>query len=207
VLDRCGAGAVLALDEAERRVRVPLGELADDMTAAGVPATPDGIAAALASWVAHRPVPDRVAAAEGVAVLDWADAGRRGLAWRVVVRRDDVAVAWTPSPRPDAAAVARTRAAAGERAARLPVSLRVEGPIALWSHPVPLLASAVLAAPGRVAAELAATGLRPDGAHAVVTPHRPVACAAPAVAARLAGETPEDCVTLPCAALAGLPWG
>jgi hypothetical protein len=42
--------------------------------------------------------------------------------------------------------------------------------------------------------------------HAVVTPERPLACAGPAVAARLAGETAEDCVTLPWDLLPTLPW-
>ena len=42
--------------------------------------------------------------------------------------------------------------------------------------------------------------------HVVVTPHRPVACAGAGVAARLAGETTEACVTLPWRELADLPW-
>jgi hypothetical protein len=42
--------------------------------------------------------------------------------------------------------------------------------------------------------------------HVVITPHRPVACAGPGIAARLAGETTEASVTLPWRALADLPW-
>jgi hypothetical protein len=42
--------------------------------------------------------------------------------------------------------------------------------------------------------------------HVVVTPRRPVACAGPAIAARLAGETTEASITLPWARLADLPW-
>ena len=42
--------------------------------------------------------------------------------------------------------------------------------------------------------------------HVVVTPHRPVACAGPGIAARLAGETTEASVTLPWQDLADLPW-
>jgi hypothetical protein len=42
--------------------------------------------------------------------------------------------------------------------------------------------------------------------HVVVTPRRPVACAGPAVAARLAGEITEASVTLPWRHLADLPW-
>jgi hypothetical protein len=42
--------------------------------------------------------------------------------------------------------------------------------------------------------------------HVVVTPHRPVACAGPAIAARLAGETTEASVTMPWRTLADLPW-
>jgi hypothetical protein len=40
----------------------------------------------------------------------------------------------------------------------------------------------------------------------VVTPHRPVACAIPGVAARLAGETTESGITLPWRRLSDLPW-
>jgi hypothetical protein len=39
-----------------------------------------------------------------------------------------------------------------------------------------------------------------------VTPERPVACAGPAIAARLAGEISESSVTLPWSRLADLPW-
>jgi hypothetical protein len=42
--------------------------------------------------------------------------------------------------------------------------------------------------------------------HVVVTPSRPVACAAPAVAARLAGQTTEDRLVLPWRRLRELPW-
>ena len=42
--------------------------------------------------------------------------------------------------------------------------------------------------------------------HVVVTPHRPVACAGPGIAARLAGETTEASVTAAVARLADLPW-
>jgi hypothetical protein len=55
-------------------------------------------------------------------------------------------------------------------------------------------------------AALPALARRPEDAHVVVTPERPVACAGAAVAARLAGQTPEDCLTLPWSALPGLPW-
>ena len=63
VVARSGAGSVVVLEEDERRVRVHLGELADAMTRAGVPATPAGMRRALTSWVAHRPVTDAAAAA------------------------------------------------------------------------------------------------------------------------------------------------
>jgi hypothetical protein len=53
---------------------------------------------------------------------------------------------------------------------------------------------------------LAAAGLDTAGMHVVVTPHRPVACAGAAIAARLAGETPEPSVTLPWSRLPELPW-
>jgi hypothetical protein len=206
VLDRRGAGAVVQLEEDERRVRVPLGDLAEDMTAAGVPPTAEGIADALAAWVATRPVSDAAAAREGIAVLDWTDRAHRAVGWRVVVPRGGSAPAWTPSDLLGAEAVRRTRTAATARAAQLPLDLRVEGPIALWSHPVAVLATAVLAAPERLLAALPASARRSGDAHVVVTPERPVACAGAAVAARLAGQTPEDCLTLPWRELPTLPW-
>jgi hypothetical protein len=176
------------------------------MTAAGVPPTPEGIAAAFAAWVAGRPVSDAAAAREGIAVLDWTDAGHCTVGWRVVVPRGGTAPAWTPSGRQGAEGEESTRAAATARAARLTLDLRVEGPIALWSHPVAVLATAVLAAPDRLLAALPASARRSGDAHVVVTPERPVACAGAAVAARLAGQTPEDCLTLPWRDLPGLPW-
>jgi hypothetical protein len=204
VVARPGAGSLVVLEEDERRLRIHLSELADDMSRAGVAATPDGIAAALSSWVAHRPVTDAAAAAAGTAVLDWTDGSRRTVGWRVVVRRGDLALPWTPA---DAAAVHSTRVAATGRSSDVALDLRVEGPVALWSHrEVPVLATAALVAPERLLAAVGAAGLRIEDMHVVVTPHRPVACAGPAVAARLAGETTEASVTLPWRALADLPW-
>jgi hypothetical protein len=206
VVDRPAAGSVVVLEEGERSVRMPLADLADDMTAAGVRATPAGIGNALTSWVAHRPVPDAAAAGSGVAVLAWADARRRAVGWRVVVRRGDLALPWTPSPSAGAAGVRNTRAGALDRSAGVEPDLRVEGPVALWSHAVPVLATAVLAAPEPMCTRIEAAGLAAADLHVVITPGRPVACAGPAVAARLAGETPEDCVTLPWQQLPTLPW-
>jgi hypothetical protein len=54
--------------------------------------------------------------------------------------------------------------------------------------------------------QITATGLAMDDMHVVVTPDRPVACAGPGVAARLAGETTEPSVTLPWRSLNDLPW-
>jgi hypothetical protein len=207
MVSRSGAGSVVVVEEDERQVRVGLGELADDMTRAGVAPTAAAISAALTSWVAHRPVPDASAAATGIAVLDWSDAGRTAVGWRVVVRRGDVALPWTPSSAADASFVHRTRSAASGRAHDVSLDLRVEGPVALWSHPdIPVLATAALVDPERMLRRIAAVGLPMADMHVVVTPHRPVACAGPGIAARLAGETPEASVTLPSRDLADLPW-
>jgi hypothetical protein len=207
VVQRTGAGSLLVLEEDERRVRVQLGELADAMTHAGVSPTPDGIAAALSSWVAGRPVSDVAAAAEGVAVLDWSDTHRTAVGWRVVVRRGDVAVPWTPSVSVGDGVLHRTRSAAMSRSHDVALDLRVEGPVALWSHPaVPVLAAAALVAPERMVERIAAVGLAMPDMHVVVTPHRPVACARRNIAVRLAGATGEASVTLPWPALPGLPW-
>jgi hypothetical protein len=200
-------GPVVLLEEDERSVRTPLRDLAEDMTDARVGSTPEELAAALTAWVEARPVPDAVAADAGIAVLDWTDRTETSVGWRVVVRRGDRALSWSPSAGLDRRAVERVRAAAGERAVDVGGQLRVEGPVALWSHPeVPLLASAVLATPGLLLDRIAAAGLHLQDPHVVVTPSAPLACAGAAVAARLAGETGEACHRLPWRQLARLRW-
>jgi hypothetical protein len=200
-------GPVVVLEEDERRVRTPLRDLAEDMTDARVGSTPEELATALTAWVHDRPVADAVAAESGVAVLDWTDRTETAVGWRVVVRRGDRALPWTPSPGLDRRAVERVRVAAGERAAAVGGQLRVEGPVALWSHPeVPALASAVLVAPELLLDRIAAAGLDLQDPHVVVTPHSPLACAGAAVAARLAGETGEACQRLPWRQIARLRW-
>ena len=200
-------GAVVVLEEDERRVRAPLRDLAEDMTDARVGSTPEELAAALTAWVRDRPVPDAVAAEAGVAVLDWTDRTETAVGWRVVVRRGDRALTWTPSSAVDRRAVDRVREAAAERAAAVGGQLRVEGPVALWSHPeVPVLASAALAAPELLRDRMAAAGLDLHDPHVVVTPHSPLACAGAAVAARLAGETGEACQRLPWRQITRLRW-
>jgi hypothetical protein len=152
-------------------------------------------------------VSDVAAAATGLAVLDWRNRSRTAVGWRVVVRRGDVAVAWTPSPDAGDDVVERVRAAATDRARDVAVDLRVEGPVALWSHPhVAVLATSPLAAPDRMLERIAAAGFGAAGLHVVVTPQRPVACADRGIAARLAGETTEVSVTLPWSARPALPW-
>ena len=200
-------GSVVVLEEDERALRVPLGDLADDMTAAGVRPTPTGISTALASWIAHRPVTDRAAATGGIAVVDWADVRRRAVGWRVVVRRGELVLPWQPSAACDSSALHRVRSAALGRAHDVPLDLRVEGPVALWSHPTdPVLATAALVAPDRMLQRVAAAGLEMPGMHVVITPHRPVACAEAGVARRLGGESAEACVIAPWQALVDLPW-
>ena len=204
---RTGAGSVLLVEEDERSVRADLAELADDMTGAGVAPTPEAMTAALRSWVAHRPVTDAAAAVDGTAVLDWADAARSAVGWRVVVRRGDSTHTWTSLPGTAAGRLDEVRSAATARAGQVELALRVEGPVALWSHPaLPVLATTALAAPGRMLARVEDAGLPVDDLHVVVTPERPVACAGRSVAARLAGETSEASVTLPWERLAGVRW-
>jgi hypothetical protein len=200
-------GSLVVLEEDERTLRVPLDDLADDMSAAGVQPTPTGISTALASWIAHRPVTDRAAAAGGIAVVDWSDARRRAVGWRVVVRRGELVLPWQPSATCDAAALHRIRSSALGRAHDVPLELHVEGPVALWSHPTdPVLATAALVAPDRMLQRVTAAGLDMPGMHVVITPNRPVACAEAGVARRLAGETAEACVIAPWQALVDLPW-
>jgi hypothetical protein len=207
LVQRSGVGSVVVLEEDERIVRVHLSDLADQMTRAGVRPTTTSISAALASWVAHRPVTDAAAATAGIAVLDWQDPAENAVGWRVVVRRGNVAVLWRPLPTADGAHVAHTRAAATGRAKDVVLDLRIEGPVALWTHrSVPLLATSALVDPERMIARISSGGLPMPDMQVVVTPHRPVACAVPGVAARLAGETTESGVTLPWRRLADLPW-
>ena len=207
VVQRSGAGSVVVLEEDERRVRVHLDELADDMTRAGVAPTHAGISAALSSWVDSRPVTDAAAEMTGIAVLDWRDPAESAVGWRVVVRRGNLAVPWAPSDAVDARRAHRTRSAATGRAHDVQVALRVEGPVALWTHArVPLLASAALVAPERMLGRIRTAGLHLPDMHVVVTPSRPVACADAGVAARLARETTEAGVTLPWRSLADIAW-
>jgi hypothetical protein len=214
LVERPRRGSLLVLDEDERCLRVPLGDLADDMTRAGVRPTSTGISAALASWIAHRPVTDAAAATGGIAVIDWSDDRHRAVGWRVIVRRGELALPWQPSASCDAALLHRIRSAALGRSHEVGLDLRFEGPVGLWSHPeVGLLATAALVAPDRmiqrinaVGGAMPAVGGAMDDMHVVVTPSRPVACAAPGVAARLAQETTEACVVLPWTRLADVPW-
>jgi hypothetical protein len=207
LVQRSGAGSVVVLEEDERMVRVHLSDLADQMTRAGVRPTTPSISAALASWVAHRPVTDAAAATAGITVLDWRDPAETAVGWRVVVRRGDVVVLWRPLPTADATDIARTRAAATQRARDVVLDLRIEGPVALWTHrTVPLLATSALVDPEHMITRISAGGLALPDMQVVVTPHRPVACAMPGVAARLAGETTESGLTLPWRRLADVPW-
>ncbi|MGK5115350.1 MULTISPECIES: hypothetical protein [unclassified Geodermatophilus] len=200
-------GPVIVLEEAERRLRTPLRDLAEDLTDARVPATPEAVALALAGWVEARPVPDAAAADAGVAVLDWTDGSESAVGWRVVVRRGPLALPWTPSAGLGRSGVDAVRTASVTRAGAVDGVLRLEGPVALWSHPeVPLLASAALAMPERLLVRLVGAGLDVSDLHVVVTPRSPVACAPSAVAARLAGETGEPCLRLPWSRLADLRW-
>ncbi|NEK57849.1 hypothetical protein GCU56_08190 [Geodermatophilus sabuli] len=207
VTDDRADGPVLVVEEGERRARTPLRDLAEDMTDARVGATPEALAAALTAWVQARPVPDAAAAATGIAVLDWTDRSQSAVGWRIVVRRGPAALPWRPSAAADGRAVHAVRTAALGRAESVAGELRVEGPVALWSHPeLPLLASAVLASPERLLARIAAAGLRMADPHVVVTPRSAVACADAGVAARLAGETGEACLRLPWRQLSQLRW-
>jgi hypothetical protein len=123
------------------------------------------------------------------------------------VQRGEVALPWTPSRSVGAEDVARVRAGAVDRSAAVRTELRVQGPVALWSHPgAPLLASAPFTAPERVLDRVAAAGLAMPDLHVVVTPGRPVAGAGAVVAARLAESTGEPCVRIPWRALSTLPW-
>ena len=207
LVERSGRGTVVVLEEAERSLRVPLDELADEMTRAGVRPTPTGISTALASWIAQRPVTDEAAAAGGIALVDWADSRQRVVGWRVVVRRGELVLPWEPSPGCDGAGLHRIRSAALGRAHEVPLQLHVEGPVALWSHQAdPVLSTASLVAPERLLQQVAGAGLELADMHVVITPQRPVACAEPGVAVRLAGETTEACVIAPWRALVDLPW-
>lgn len=204
---RPGAGTVLHVEEDERVQRVPLTDLAEDMSRAGIPGTTAGIAAALGTWVARRPVTDAAAADEGIAVLDWSDRSETAVGWTVVVVRGELAVPWVPSPAARTAELHRVRSAATGRAHDVSPELRVEGPLALWSHrTVPVLASAALVAPELMRQRIAAAGLALPDMHVVVTPHRPVVCTGPGVARRLAGQASEASVTLPWRDVGDLPW-
>ncbi len=199
-------GTTLVVEEDERSCRVHLDDLADAISRDQLDMTPAGLDAALQCWLDRRPVTDVEAAGSGIAVLGWADATERMVAWQVVVHRGDAVVGWVPHPFTPAGDVLAIQAAAVDRAADVVVRSRVEGPVLLLDADDPLLASAACSSPEHVLARAARLGLRLSDARVVVTPGRPVAWAEPQVAARLAGETAEACVTLPWRELAELAW-
>jgi hypothetical protein len=201
-----GRGPMLVLEDAGRCTRVLLGALAVEMSRARVPATPDGVTAALRGWLARRPVPDRIAASEGTAVLDWADPAQSTLGWRVVVVRQDLVVPWRPSRTATLPAVHQTRAQALDRAATVAGTLQLQGPVGLWTSAVSGLDSAVLVRPETVLAQMTGRGVRLRDAHVVVSPRRPVACADAPVARRLVAEAAEGCAMLPWQAIPDLGW-
>lgn len=207
VLDGAGRGPMLVLDDTGRRTRVLLAELAAEMTRARVPVAADSVASALGAWLARRPVPDTVALAAGMAVLDWSDARQTELGWRVVIARDHLVVPWRPSRTASLPLVHQARSAALGRAAVVRSALRIEGPVGLWtSTGIPGVDTAVLVRPEELRGEMADAGLRLHDMHVVVTPRRPVACADAAVARRLVAEATDACATLPWRELADLGW-
>jgi hypothetical protein len=103
--------------------------------------------------------------------------------------------------------VHRIRSLALGRAAVVPGTLRVEGPVGLWtSTTVAGTDTAVLVRPEALLAEMVVRGVRLEDAHVVVTPRRPVACAAAPVARRLVAEAADACAILPWQELADLGW-
>jgi hypothetical protein len=124
-----------------------------------------------------------------------------------VLVRDGVAVPWRPSRVAGPSLVHQVRSAALGRSYGVPGDLRLQGPVALWSHAeVPGLDTAVLVRPQELLAEIDGAGLALRDGHVVVTPHRPVACADPGVARRLAAEATEASVTMPWRDVADLGW-
>ena len=207
VLDGTGSGPMLVMEEAGRRTRVLVGELAMQMTRARVPATDEGVSVALTAWLARRPVPDQVAARTGTALLDWADPRQTVLGWRVAVTRGELVVPWRPSRTATLPLVHQIRSAALGRADGVDATLRVQGPVGLCTATdAPGLDTAVLVRPEALLQEMADRGLRLRDGHVVVTPRRPVAAAEGPVARRLAAEATEACATLPWWAVADLGW-
>ena len=166
--------------------------------------TPDGHRHRAGRVVVRRPVTDAQAARSGVAVLDWADRRQNAIGWRVVVRRGEVALPWLPSATADVPRSGRPRAAAPPTC-RSTSAWRARWPSGR-TRTVPVLAPASSSRPSGCSAGSPTIGLDTADMHVVVTPHRPVACAGPGIAARLAGETTEASVTLPWSRLADLPW-
>lgn len=185
-------GPAVDIIEDERHLRETVCALAREMEHAQVPATRDGIAEALAAWIDHRPVTDRQARTFGVAVLDWTDSTCTQVGWRVVVPRShNRLLPWTPSPDTDDRTVHQIRSAALGRAATVPVRMRIEGQVALYTATPVELSTAVLVDPWRMLAEMAYHGLGGPTTHMIITPGRPVAAAEQHVAERLVAEASE----------------
>jgi len=207
VFEGTGTGPMLVLEEAGRRTRVLLAELAVQMTRSHVQATPEGVTGAMVAWLNRRPVPDEVAAQTGIALLDWSDPRQTVLGWCVAVRRGAVIVPWRPSRTATLPLVHQARSAALGRSATVDATLQVQGPVGLCTATgAPGLDTAVLVRPEALLQEMADRGLRLRDGHVVVTPRRPVAAAEGPVARRMAGEATEACATLPWWAVADLGW-
>ena len=77
-----------------------------------------------------------------------------------MVERGDLALLWSPSSTAGPDEVHRSRSAASGRAHDVELDLRVEGPVALWSHrDLPVLATAALVDPERMLRRITAAGL------------------------------------------------
>lgn len=207
VLNRAGVNPVLSVEYDERWMRVPLARIASVVARHPADSLRPVLIATVREWVNRRPASDREAAQQGVAVVDWADPDQTRVGWRIVVPRPDRPVPWTPSPWVTPTDLVCIRHAATIRSFDTPVTVRHVGEVAVISHPqVPILAAAALASPERLLAAWAQVGEPAADPVVVLSPPRPVAVAAAAVAARLAGETSEAHVVVPLHAVGRLPW-
>jgi hypothetical protein len=201
-VDHADADPTITVCENERRMSTRLSKLCDRFGRAGVEPTEQAVSAAVSEWVDNRPVSDDVAAAKGIATIDWLHHAQ-GVRWRVVVpRRSGVSVEWVPTLRTPLSAVRDTRAAAADRARHLTVTPLPTGDVTVWVYLLnPRLSTAVLTQP-----ELLADGQPIEQLYAVFSPGRPVAVATKVPAMRLTEESNEPHVALPLENLNDIGW-
>lgn len=206
LIDPHSSDPVITLEEGERRLRIDASELARAMERARIDNSDAALAQAITHWVLNRAATDLAAETSGLAILDWTDATRTTVCWRVAISRGDAIIAWTPSTLLDTARVDAVRAVAMTRSQSQPTTVIVDGSVAVWTSPTLALSTAVLTDPARMLTDMSSHGLTIRDTMFIVAPGRPVAAADSPAATRLCAGAADTGVTVPPHRLHTLGW-